>query len=196
MARKPSAIPTQIFLLFLLIIPITSTTGTNDSSQLTNMVVYLQEKTSAPNATEVPVAGIAGNLWSFTSFGTIYVVDDSLTTTIDRNSTQVGRARGIYVASALDGSSIYLSVSVLFTNGFFSGSTLELQGTSVLASQVGEVAVVSGTGKFRFAKGYTTYETVFVDTAAGFSTSRLNITIYSDMSPTLPIIYETMNVIS
>ncbi|KAK6919390.1 Dirigent protein [Dillenia turbinata] len=165
MARKTPALPTQIFLLFLLKILIPSTTSINDSPQLTNMVVYVQDKTSPPNATEVPVAGIAGNLWSFTSFGTIYVIDDDLTTTVDRNSPQVGFLRGIYIASALDGSSVYVSLSMLFTNGFFSGSTLELQGTSVLASQLREVAVVSGTGKFRFARGYATFETVFVDTA-------------------------------
>ncbi len=81
------------------------------------------------------------------------------------------------MASALDGLSALIVFSVRFTNKEYNGSTIEIQGNSILMEPVRELSVVSGTGKFRFARGYATCETYFVDTPAGYGVVRLNITV-------------------
>ena len=42
----------------------------------TTMVFYLQDIATGPNATVTPVAGIKGGDWTYTTFGSIFVVDD------------------------------------------------------------------------------------------------------------------------
>ncbi|XP_058103635.1 dirigent protein 1-like [Magnolia sinica] len=125
----------------------------------TNMVFYLQDWVTGPNVTAVPVAGLKNS--TVLGFGTITVIDDAVTEGIERNSTQVGRAQGIYVNSALDGSDLHLAFSIVFTNEKYNGSTLEIQGADRWPLTQREVSVVSGTGMFRFVRGYAVLETAY-----------------------------------
>ena len=143
----------------------------------TKMSMYLQDVSAGPNATVIPVTGIAGKLWTFTQFGTVFVTDDPITKTPDSNSAPVGRLQGIYVTSGLNGLNSHVSVSIVFTNKVYNGSTLELQGNSKQFEGVREVSVVSGTGKFRFARGYATFETYFLDLPNAYSVIRCNVTV-------------------
>ena len=122
---------------------------------------------------------VPGKIWSFTSFGTVFVTDDPITEAPDPNSAPAGRGRGMYITSALDGSTTHVLISIVFTNRQFSGSTLEIQGSSPQFQKYREVSVVSGTGTgpLRFARGYAIYETVFVDTPIGYSVIKCNVTI-------------------
>ncbi|XP_002270663.2 dirigent protein 2-like [Vitis vinifera] len=123
------------------------------------------------------VLSVPGKIWSFTSFGTVFVTDDPITEAPDPNSAPVGRGRGMYITSALDGSTTHVLISIVFTNGQFSGSTLEIQGSSPPFQKYREVSVVSGTGPLRFARGYAIFETGFVDTPIGYSVIKCNVTI-------------------
>ncbi|XP_010038598.2 dirigent protein 22-like [Eucalyptus grandis] len=115
------------------------------------------------NITTVPVAGVLGNQWWILGFGTVFVINDKHTKLYEYNSTEVGRARGAYVNLAVDGSDLHLLMSLVFTNQEFSGSTLEIQGSDWFYNKKREVSVVSGTGKFRLARGYAFLETLFLD---------------------------------
>lgn len=141
----------------------------------TNLVFFLQEFTSGPNATVVPVIGITGKTWSFATFGTIFAIDDAITQTPDRSSARVGRAQGVLVASALDGSNVSVTISIVFNNVEYSGSTLELQGTIHQNERYREVSVVSGTGRFRFVRGYAIFETIYYDRATSYTIIRCTI---------------------
>lgn len=81
------------------------------------------------------------------------------------------------MTSALDGSNALVFFSIVFTNKKYNGSTIEIQGNSKQFEPVTEVGVVSGTGKFRFARGYATLETYFVDAPNAYSVIRCNITV-------------------
>ncbi|KAF3970005.1 hypothetical protein CMV_006251 [Castanea mollissima] len=98
----------------------------------TNMMFYMQDWETGANATATPVASIPHKRWWILGFGTIFATDDKLTVAIERNSSEVGRAHGIYVNSTLDGSNLHLLMSLVFTNKEYNGSTLELQGTDRL----------------------------------------------------------------
>ncbi|XP_039154745.1 dirigent protein 2-like [Eucalyptus grandis] len=106
------------------------------------MVLYFQDFAAGPNATLIPVAGIAGKLWTFSQFGTVFVTDDFITETPDPNSPMVGQGQGMYVTSALDGSSTRAMFSIVFTNQAYNGSTLEIQGTAKQFEAVREYSVV------------------------------------------------------
>ncbi|RVW38967.1 Dirigent protein 1 [Vitis vinifera] len=94
------------------------------------------------------VLSVPGKIWSFTSFRTVFVTDDPITEAPDPNSTPVGRGQGMYITSKLDGSTTHVLISIVFTNGQFSGSTLEIQGSSPHFQKYREVFVVSETGGF------------------------------------------------
>ncbi|XP_058071114.1 dirigent protein 2-like [Magnolia sinica] len=143
----------------------------------THMVFYLQDW-ETDNATSVPVAGTNGTLSSVLNFGTIMVVDDAVTEGPDRQSKQVGRAQGIYVNLALDGSDLHLLFSVVFTNEKYNGSTLEIQGADRFFLKYREVSVVAGTGLFRYARGHAVLETVYLDLPTLNAVIKFNVTVH------------------
>lgn len=81
------------------------------------------------------------------------------------------------MTSALDGSNTHVLISIVFTNSKYNGSTLEVQGASRQIDNVREVAVVAGTGKFRYARGYATFETVYLDMSLAYSVIQCNVTV-------------------
>ncbi|XP_057790762.1 dirigent protein 22-like [Salvia miltiorrhiza] len=103
--------------------------------------------------------------------------DDPITEEIEEGSAPIARGRGIFIASALDGSDAHTLLSVVFINGKYKGSTLELQGSYALFERVAEVAVVGGTGKFRLARGYATFEILYNDSLRGYLLARSNMTV-------------------
>ncbi|XP_030544365.1 dirigent protein 1-like [Rhodamnia argentea] len=150
----------------------------NQKLKETKLVFYMFDWETGLNITTVPVAGIPGNRWWILGFGTVFAIDDKLTESYDRNSNEVGRARGAYVNSAVDGSDLHLLMSVVFTNQEFNGSTLEIQGSDRFYNKYREVSVVSGTGKFRFARGYAFLETLLLDQVNSNAIIRWNVTVY------------------
>ncbi|RDX92758.1 Dirigent protein 2, partial [Mucuna pruriens] len=141
------------------------------------MVFYLQDIGAGPNATVTPVTGINGREGSYDQFGTIFAVDDPMMMSPNPISTQVGRAQGMLIVSAHDASNVNVVLSIVFTNLQYSGSTLEIQGIIHQRESYKEVSVVSGTGRFRFARGYAALETVFYDAQSAHSIIRLTITL-------------------
>ncbi|KAK3020424.1 hypothetical protein RJ639_047730 [Escallonia herrerae] len=143
----------------------------------TTMTVYFQDWSGGPNPTMIPITGFSHGEWSFKKFGTVFCTDDPITEGLNATSAEVARGQGIYVTSALDGSNTHVLISIVFTNEEYSGSTLEIQGASRQFERVREVSVVAGTGKFRFARGYATFETVYLDMSSAYSVIESNITI-------------------
>ncbi|KAG9447591.1 hypothetical protein H6P81_013719 [Aristolochia fimbriata] len=129
----------------------------------TNLVFYMQDYETGKYASAAHVAGVNGTNSNVLKFGTVVVFDDPLTEGVDRLSKQLGRAQGIYVNCALDGSDFHLLFSAVFTNEKYNGSTLEFQGADRFFLKQKEVSVVSGTGYFRFARGFAIMETAFLD---------------------------------
>ena len=125
-----------------------------------------------------PIVGISHKQWLILGFGTIFAMDDRLAVAIERNSSEVGRAHGIYVNSVLDGFDLHLLMSFVFSNKEYNGSTLEIQGADRVFQKYREVSVVSGTGFFRFAHSYATLETDFLDIPNSNAIIRWNVTVF------------------
>ncbi|XP_047149850.1 pterocarpan synthase 1-like [Vigna umbellata] len=140
------------------------------------MVLYLQETVKGPNSTVSPIIGLTGKDWSFHQFGTIFAVDDPVMVSPNQFSSVVGRAQGLLVVSAQDGANMFVSLSIVFTNLQYSGSSIEIQGVSRQSEKYRELSVVSGTGKFRFVKGYAAFQTTSYDAQTSHSTISLTLT--------------------
>ncbi|TKY66984.1 Dirigent protein 2 [Spatholobus suberectus] len=168
--------PTKFSSFSLLLISITMLYQANGQAPLqTTLVFYLQDIARGPNATVAPVTGINGRDWTYDQFGTIFAIDDPVMLSPSPLSAPVGRAQGLLVVSAHDGANVNAVLSIVFTNLQYSGSTLEIQGVSRQREDYKELSVVSGTGRFRFARGYAAFETAFYDAETAHSIIRLTI---------------------
>ncbi|KAG9457837.1 hypothetical protein H6P81_002345 [Aristolochia fimbriata] len=116
----------------------------------TNLTIYVHDYLSGPDASAISVAGKTGANSDVLQFGTLIVVDDVVTEGPGVDSKAIGRAQGMYINSALDGKGLHLVFSVVFTEGEFKGSSLEIQGADLFSLKEREFSVVSGTGYFSF----------------------------------------------
>ncbi|CAA2985405.1 dirigent 1-like [Olea europaea subsp. europaea] len=144
----------------------------------TKLTLHFQDYSGGggPNATAVQITGQPNGLLSFTKFGAIFCTDDPITQGFDLSSTEIERAQGLYVTSALHGSNTHVLISIVFTNEEYKGSTLEIQGSSAQFERVREVATVGDTGKFHLARGLT-FETIHHDAAIYHAVIQCNVTI-------------------
>ncbi|OMO66375.1 Plant disease resistance response protein [Corchorus olitorius] len=151
-----------------------------DDHQLreTRLSGYFHDYSSVgPNATTGPVVGFPGKLWRYDQFGTIYVFDDPMTEGPEPTSPKLGRVQGIAVTVSLNGLNAHISGSLVFTNEAYNGSTIQILGVDNQFNVIGEYGVTSGTGKFRYATGYVTWEILSFDPSISYALFRVNATI-------------------
>lgn len=126
----------------------------------TNLVFYMHDNVSGNNVTAFTVAGLNGTSSDPGKFGTIVVNWDAATKGVQVTGTAdpdniVGRIQGTYVNTNLvTGLDFLMLFTVIFEDMEYRGSTLEFHGTDKFFAPHRELAVVGGTGKFRFARGY------------------------------------------
>ncbi|KAK1374853.1 hypothetical protein POM88_031046 [Heracleum sosnowskyi] len=147
--------------------------------QETNMTLYIHDFFSGPNATTIAISTTmpSEDSWIVDNFGTMYYTNNPVTEGREPDSDHLGRAQGTFVSAAMDGSNSQVVMSVVFDTPQYQGSTLEIQGAGNPLQRVKEVSVVAGTGQFRYARGFATFETVYYDRAANYSVAEWNITM-------------------
>ncbi|KAM3338185.1 dirigent protein 11 [Capsicum galapagoense] len=143
----------------------------------TKLVLYVHDYLSGDDTSAITVAGKHGPQTSVLHFGTMVAVDDPVTEGPDPKSKVIGRAQGMYINSQLDGKGLHLMFSVIFTDGKFKGSTLEIQGADPFAMKEREFSIVSGTGYFRFVRGYGIMATQFIDIPNLRAILKLDVTV-------------------
>ncbi|KAL3754458.1 hypothetical protein ACJRO7_001657 [Eucalyptus globulus] len=122
---------------------------------------------SLPNGLYICLKSFRLNYFAFSQWAfkmlnqthSVFVTDDFITETPNPNSPMVGRGQGLYVTSALDGSSTHTIFSIVFTNQAYNGSTLEIQGTG---------------------KQFEVFETISMDMPRFHSVIQCNVTIRLD----------------
>ncbi|KAK4401419.1 Dirigent protein 11 [Sesamum angolense] len=117
---------------------------------------YIQDFIGGRNETVYEVARASITCTSPTSFGLVQVLDDVMTAGPDMNSKPLGRFQGFFAVSDLRTTAYTLDINYYFTSGpgRMKGSTISIAGRNPIMQQGREVAVVGGTGMFRFARGY------------------------------------------
>lgn len=144
----------------------------------THMRLYWHDVLSGPNPTAVQVAQAASTNASATFFGGVMVIDDALTEGPDLNSAKlIGRAQGTYVGAGKDELAVMMNMAFVFQAGAYNGSTLAIVGRNAASEAVREMAVVGGTGAFRWARGYAQARTHAFDPSTGDATVEYNLYI-------------------
>ncbi|KAJ0976148.1 hypothetical protein J5N97_018113 [Dioscorea zingiberensis] len=113
-------------------------------------------------------------------FGSIAVLDDPLTEGPDRTSKLVGRAQGVSVFSSRSAAepATLMNVNLIFTGGKHNGSTLVVLGRNAIHSEIRELPVIAGTGKFRLARGYAKVTTHSHNLTAGRAVVEYNVHVF------------------
>ncbi|WVZ88613.1 hypothetical protein U9M48_035113 [Paspalum notatum var. saurae] len=144
----------------------------------THIKLYWHDVVSGPSPTAVPVARAAVTNTSKTAFGMVIVIDDPLTEGPDLKSSKlVGRAQGTYIGAGKDELSLMMNMNFVFQGGKYNGSTVAIMGRNAAFSAVREMAVVGGTGVFRWARGYAQARTHALDIKTGDATVEYNLYI-------------------
>ncbi|XP_045823060.1 dirigent protein 23 [Trifolium pratense] len=144
----------------------------------TNLQFYFHDTLSGKNPSVVKIAEPLDKTQSYvTRFGTIFMADDPLTETYDPKSKLVGRAQGIYASSCQQEIGLLMSLSYVFVDGPYNGSTFTLVGKNSAANPVREMPIVGGTGLFRMARGYAIAKTHWVDLTTGDAIVGYNVTL-------------------
>lgn len=144
----------------------------------THIKVYWHDVVSGPSPTAVQVARAAVTNTSKTAFGAVVVIDDPLTEGPDlKSSRPVGRAQGTYISAGKDAVAMLMNMNFVFQGGRYNGSSVAIMGRNEVFSAVREMAVVGGTGVFRWARGYAQARTHTFDLETGDATVEYNVFI-------------------
>ncbi|XP_031493872.1 dirigent protein 22-like [Nymphaea colorata] len=122
--------------------------------RVTRLHFFFHDTVSGRNPTAVQIASAPSTAKSLTRFGFLTMMDDPLTEGLKPTSKVIGRAQGMYGSADQAELGLLMTLTYSFTDGEFKGSTLSVLGRNPVFHPVREMAVVGGTGAFRFARGY------------------------------------------
>ncbi|XP_049399691.1 dirigent protein 22-like [Solanum stenotomum] len=105
-----------------------------------------------------------------TGFGQMNMIDNALTLGPELSSKIVGRAQGFYGAASLNDVGLMMVMNFAFIEGKYNGSTFTILGRNPVFEKVREMAVIGGSGLFRFARGYVEASTHSWDFKTGDAT--------------------------
>ncbi|CAI9095437.1 OLC1v1031391C1 [Oldenlandia corymbosa var. corymbosa] len=139
----------------------------------TKMVVYLQDNGPASPYASGVVSAAPDNS---TARGYILTTDNRVTEKVSNKSCLVGRGLGIYTIASPDGNDVVAFISFIIEKGVFSGSTLQMQGQHSQLDKVREYAIVGGTKKLRYARGYVILEILYVNNTTFYAVGKSTLT--------------------
>ena len=143
----------------------------------TNLQFYFHDTLSGKNPSAVRIAQAIDTDKSRTLFGIVMMADDPLTETPDPQSKLVGRAQGLYGSACQEQLSLIMSMSFVFVDGPYNGSSISLLGNNRAMNPVREMPIVGGTGFFRLARGYAVAQTHWMDFKTGDAIVGYNVTV-------------------
>ncbi|KAK7378294.1 hypothetical protein VNO80_03733 [Phaseolus coccineus] len=136
--------------------------------KFTHLHFFFHDVVTGPNPSMVIVAEPNGKAKDALPFGTVVAMDDPLTAGPEPDSKLVGKAQGIYTSISQAEMGLMMVMTMAFTDGEFNGSTISVLARNMIMSEpVREMAIVGGTGAFRFARGYAQAKFHSVDFSKG-----------------------------
>ncbi|KAL6966289.1 Dirigent protein 19 [Sarracenia purpurea var. burkii] len=184
------SLSTVIISILLLFLPLTPATTGEDSSfvkridrrllglkkeKLSHFRFYWHDILAGSNVTAVTVVQPPSNT-SATAFGLINMIDDPLTLGPELGTSEmVGRAQGLYGSASQQDLGLLMVMNFAFIVGKYNGSSITVVGRNAVFSKVREMAVIGGSGLFRFARGFVQARTHKVDLSTGNAVVEYNV---------------------
>ncbi|ERN02981.1 hypothetical protein AMTR_s00134p00105640 [Amborella trichopoda] len=170
---KPSSLPPLPLLLTIFFAMTTAQKQSNlpqkllpengfGKEKVSHLHFFFHDTLSGPNPTAIRVAKEASTKASMTGFGAIVMIDDPLTEGPMLSSKLLGRAQGFYASAALEE---------------FGWKRPQHFGKEPCAYVVREMAVVGGSGAFRFARGYALAKTHSFNATTGDAVVEYNVAV-------------------
>ncbi|KAG2317873.1 hypothetical protein Bca52824_020995 [Brassica carinata] len=141
--------------------------------KLTHLRVYWHDIVSGRNPSAILIHPHVKK-YSSTSFGSITMIDNALTSDVSINSTLVGQAQGFYAGASQHEVSFLMAMNFAFKTGKYNGSTITILGRNTIFSEVRTMSVFGGSGIFRFARGYVELRTKWFNQKSGDATVEYN----------------------
>nr|A0A1V1FH01.1 RecName: Full=Pterocarpan synthase 1; Short=GePTS1; AltName: Full=Dirigent protein; Flags: Precursor [Glycyrrhiza echinata]BAX03553.1 pterocarpan synthase [Glycyrrhiza echinata] len=147
--------------------------------KFTHLHFYFHDVVTGPKPSMVIVAEPNGKAKNSLPFGTVVAMDDPLTVGPESDSKLVGKAQGIYTSISQEEMGLMMVMTMAFSDGEFNGSTLSILARNMIMSEpVREMAIVGGTGAFRFARGYAQAKFYSVDFTKGDAIVEYDIFVF------------------
>lgn len=128
-----------------------------------------------------------------TGFGQMNMIDNALTLGPKLSSKIVGRAQGFYGAASLNDVGLMMVMNFAFIEGKYNGSTFTILGRNPVFEKVREMAVIGGSGLFRFARGYVQASTHSWDFKTGDATVQYDAYVFALLRFTNFIYFHRVN---
>ncbi|KAL2923977.1 Dirigent protein 11 [Bienertia sinuspersici] len=129
-------------------------------TNLTHLQFYFHDYVAGPNPTAIRIAQAKTTDTSRSTFGALVMIDDPLTEGPDNSSKVIGQAQGMYGFADQQQFALIMTMNFVFNEGQYNGSTLSVIGRNPVMEDVRELAIVGGSGVFRFASGYAQAHTI------------------------------------
>jgi hypothetical protein len=154
-----AAMASSLFLFFFFAMMALALSHAADSDT-TTFKLYFHDVVGGPRPTAIRVAQAASSNSSSTFFGAVVAIDDPLTTAGTGASKEIGRAQGTYTFADQKTFGLLMQMNFVFTAGEHNGSSLAIFGRNQVLSDVREMSIVGGSGKFRMARGFVQARTI------------------------------------
>lgn len=146
--------------------------------RLSHLHFYYHDIVSGKKPTAVEVAEAPTTNKSATSFGKVFVMDDPLTVGPEYSSKVVGYGQGIYAWASQQEAALLMVLNFAFVEGKYNGSNLSILGRNAILTDVRELPIVGGSGRFRFARGYAEARTHTYNLTTQDAVVEYNVYVY------------------
>ncbi|MED6158975.1 Dirigent protein 19 [Stylosanthes scabra] len=137
--------------------------GLNKEERVSHFKFYWHDIVSGKNPTSVQVIPPTNKVNTTTFFGLVNILDNPLTLGPTLSSKLVGRAQGFYASTGQTEVDLLMAMNFVFVDEKYNGSSITILGRNPVFSKTRELAVIGGSGAFRFARGYAQLKTYSVN---------------------------------
>ncbi|KAI3966065.1 hypothetical protein MKW92_040602 [Papaver armeniacum] len=146
------------------------------TKKITRLHLFLHDMASGKDPSSVKVVDHSNTYNSPGYFGFVAMADDILREGPEPTSKAIGRAQGLIAFASREEFAEIMSMSFVFTDGEFKGSSASILGRNPIFQPVREMPIIGGTGSFRFARGFVVSKTHWVDVTTHDLTEKYHLT--------------------
>ncbi|MED6158973.1 Dirigent protein 19 [Stylosanthes scabra] len=137
--------------------------GLHKEEKVSHFRVYWHDIVGGKHLSSVQVVPPTNKVNTTTIFGMIRMLDNPLTLRPSLKSKLVGRAQGFYASTGQTELDLLMAMNFAFVEGKYNGSSITIMGRNPIFNKTRELAVIGGSGLFRFARGYAQLKTYTKD---------------------------------
>ncbi|MED6158977.1 Dirigent protein 19 [Stylosanthes scabra] len=149
--------------------------GLHKEEKVSHFKLYWHDTVSGKNPTSVEVIPPTNKVNTTTLFGKVNILDNPLTSGPTLSSKLVARAQGFYAATSQTQAELLMSMNFAFVEGKYNGSSITVMGRNPIFNKTRELAVIGGSGFFRFARGYAQLKTYSFNLKTGDAIVEYNV---------------------